>query len=410
MNSPKLWNKHFNQLLAVATIINVASFILMTMLPLYVVELGGNNVSAGMLVTVFTFSALLFRPVFGGMVDHRGRKPVLLIGLVIFAVSSVSLVFVHQVFVIFVIRFVQGIGLSAFSGSLGTIVADVVPEERLAEGVGYFGLTGTVAMAIGPVTALWAIEAFGYETSFYMTFGVAVFSVVLGLFMNYEKQSDFAVFFETHRKARESQENTKKSVFSFIEKTSLRPCLIAFFTVLPVSVILSFMPLYAIERDIQNIGYFFTVYSIAMVLARVFGGKLVDRYGHLIVYIPASIMLVIMYVLLGAAQNIWMVLIAAALYGVGFGSVQPIFNAMVLKLSPDNRRGAANATYYATMDLGFGLGSFIWGSVSQYYGFGAVFYTGAIISSFSVLLYFVVLHKDLKQKEARGELAKVKSC
>ena len=383
----QLWNRHYMILVLVSSIINISSFTMITVLPLYMIEIGGNNVSAGTLMMIMTFSALIFRPVFGKMTDRQGRRLVLVIGLAIFTLATFGLVLAENILLVYGIRFLQGIGLSAFSTSMGTILSDVVPHDRLGEGVGYFGLSGTLATAIGPVFGLYLIEHQGYTVSYWISGGISLVSVILALSLNYEKDP----IYQTNLHHQED-EGDGGGILGFIEKTSIRPCLVVLFVILAISSVFTFMPLFALERKIENIGLFFTVYSIAMVLVRVFGGRLVDLYGYFKVYMPTIIITLMLFITLTFAWTLPMVLLAAVFYGIGFGTVQPIFNTMVLRMSPKHRKGAANATYYATMDMGFGLGAFAWGVVSQYFSFTAVFMICSLLILFSIYLYFRILH------------------
>lgn len=385
----------------ITTLINIASFMMIAALPLYILELGGNKVSAGTLMMLFAGSALVFRPMFGKLLDTQGRKKTLIFGLTSFAFASVLLIFAKAILWVYILRVLQGIGLSGFSTALGTVLSDVVPKKRMAEGIGYFGIAQTIASALGPITGLVLLDRFGFDATILVAVLITSASVVGAYYLNYEKLSPFRelLFSQRHQQQKVGSSIQKikiPNIWLAFEKTSIRPCSVILFVILPVSAIFSFMPLFAMERNITNIGLFFTVHALATLVSRIFGGKLVDKYGYFKVYMPKILMTFLVFILLALAQTLTLVLVAAALYGIGFGSVQPIFNTLVIKRSPLHRRGAANATYYATMDLGFGLGSLLWGAIAEYMGFAAVFYIGAMMIVFSILLYFRVLHTESK--------------
>ena len=368
-------------------------------LPLYLLELGGNKVTAGTLMMLFTFSALVFRPTFGKLLDTQGRKKTLIFGLVCFTLTSLLLLFAEAIIWVYILRLLQGIGLSAFSTALGTVLSDVIPKKQLAEGIGYYGIALTIASALGPVSALILIKEFGFDATVIVASMIALASVIGALFLNYEQQSPFKDMLFSQRSHHELKKMEDvgrpfkiSNLWSFVEKTSIRPCSVILFVVLPISAVFSFMPLFAIERNIPNIGLFFTVSALATLISRIFGGKLVDKYGYFKVYMPTILMTLCVFILLAIAQSLTLVLVAAVLYGIGYGSVQPIFNTLIIQRSPVHRRGAANATYYATVDFGFGLGSLLWGAIAEYMGFAAVFYIGALMITFSIFLYFKVLH------------------
>jgi MFS family permease len=333
-------------------------------------------------------SALIFRPFFGKMLDDKGRRIVLIIGLCLFGVSTLLLIVSANVFFIFALRFFQGIGLSAYSTALGTILSDVVPAERLSEGVGYFGISGTIAMAMGPTLALYLSDRFSYETAYIVAFVVTMLSVFFGSMIRYEGT------FHAKNKRLISQNTSGKG---FIEKTAIRPCIVLIFIVFAISSVFSFITIFSQERNIDNIGLFFTVYALSMILSRLVTGKAADRFGYVKVLMPAIAMTFMLFIILAFAYSLPAVLVAAVFYGVGYGTVQPIMNTIIIRFSPPERRGAANATYYATLDTGIGIGALIWGLVSERADFTVVFLSSAFCVAIGVVAYFLILHKSLKE-------------
>jgi len=279
-------------------------------LPLYILELGGNKVSAGTLMMLFTFSALAFRPTFGKLLDTQGRKKTLFFGLLSFMVATFFLVFAQQILWVYALRLLQGIGLSGFSTSLGTVLSDVVPKKQLAEGIGYYGIAQTIASALGPITGLGLMQTLGFDGTIVVASMIIVLSIVATIFLNYENHSPFRELLFSHRQQNQSEKSKKSfrisTVFSFVEKTAIRPCSVILFVILPISAIFSFMPLFAIERNITNISLFFTVHALATLISRIFGGKLVDRFGYFKVYMPTILMTLLVFVLLAVAQTYYL--------------------------------------------------------------------------------------------------------
>ena len=399
-NKTKLWSIQLVYTLIVYLVINLSGIILITVLPLFTLSIGGNNTIAGLLSTFLTMSALAFRPFFGKMLDNSGRRKVLVLGLSLFALSAVVQVFSINIYMLLALRLFQGIGLSAYSTALGTILADVVPASRITEGVGYFRISQTISLAIGPTFALYLYDRTGHQLPIILAFIIALISIVFAILINYEtkiknnpdaKDNYVSSAFET---IATPQHLARKS---FFERSSLRPCIVLLFVVFAVSSVFSFMPIFAITRNIENIGLFFTFYGVSMVLSTFFTSKIADRYGYLIVFLPGIVITFLLFITLAFAYNLPLVLLAAIFYGVGYGTVQPILNAIVVKLSPPERRGAANATLYATLDIGFGIGSFVWGAVSQFAGFTVVFLGCAFCIILSVLAYFLFLHRSLER-------------
>jgi MFS family permease len=394
---PNLCSMNYVNTLIASLIINITSFILISVLPLFTLSIGGNNFQAGLLTTFLTLSALIFRPVFGKMLDVKGRRIVLILGLGLFSISTILLLASSNIILLFLIRFLQGVGLSAYSTALGTILSDIVPAQRISEGVGYFGISGAIAMAIAPTLGLYLCDRFGYQKTYIIAFCISLFSIVFASFINYERKTknNIDINKDDMVGARETVVVLKNPGKGFIEKSSIRPCVVMLFTVFAVSAVFSFMPIFGKARNIDNIGLFFTFYAVSMILSRLVTGKVADRFGYSKVFIPAIALTFLLFITLIFAYSLPFVLLAAVFYGVGYGTVQPLMNTIVIKLSPPHRRGAANATYYATLDIGFGVGSLVWGFVSQFYGFTAVFISCAFCIAISILVYYILLHKVL---------------
>lgn len=390
--STELWNMQYINILLLNLVINTSGILLISILPLYAMSLGHNNLIAGVIMTIYTLSALLFRPFFGKMLDMKGRKSVLILGLIIFTLTSLFFLFTTNIILLLLLRFVQGIGLSAYSTALGTILSDVVPMSRLSEGVGYFGIAGTISMAIGPALGLYLYTQFGFPITYIVTFLISLCSIIFGGYINYELKKEKILEEKVKYQQVFGVNQSKLEKKSFIEKTSVRPCIVMFFIVISISSVFSFMPIFGAARNIDNIGLFFTVYAITVILSRIITGRIADRYGFYKTFLPSVILTIMMFITLAFANSLPTVLLAAVFYGIGYGTLQPIMNAIVIKLAPLDRRGSANATYYATMDISFGLGSVIWGAASQSFGFTTVFIACAVSVVISIVIYYFILH------------------
>lgn len=301
------------------------------------------------------------------------------------SISTLSYSFASTIGILYIIRFLHGIGFSAQSTATSTIISDVVPTSRLGEGMSYDGISKTIATAIGPALGLYIIKNFSYNTFFMICFTSGVIGYIISIFINYEI-----------KKVKPSKESahTKKSSLKgpIFEKSALKPALVLFFMALTLASVFTFIPSYAEFRGIKDIGTFFTVYAFSFLFARPITGKWYDRYGASSVIVPGMVLLILALSILAYATTLTMFLIAGVLYGLGFSAAQPTLNVVMLKLCPKERRGASNATFFSAMDIGIGLGSIIWGGVAQKIGFSYV-YLGAVVCGIaSLLVYMRVLH------------------
>lgn len=352
---------------------------LMSTLPLYAKALGGSNVMAGLVVGIYALSSLLCRPFVGLLLDTRGRKPLLVGGGLILLASFMSFHLAASVAALLLIRVVQGTGFSAQSTAAGTIVSDVVPASRLAEGLGYYGISITLPTAFGPSLGLELIGRYGYDALFNAATGFAAAGLVLMLGIGYEKRRPPA------RSAAQ-----KAPTPSLIEKSALLPGLVMFFIALGLAGIITFLPQFAAERRIEGIGTYFTFYAAALIAARLFSGKVADQAGSGWVIYPGVLMVIASFVVLSFARSLPVSLVSAVLFGLGFGSVQPAMNAIAIQRVRPERKGAASAVFIAAMDIGMAVGSIAWGALSEQWGFALVYLFCASSAVLSLIVYVII--------------------
>ena len=372
---------------------------LMTGIPLYAIHLGGNNSISGLLFGLFMAAAILFRPLFGTLIDDKSRRMVLIIGCIISTVISLSYVLAFSIGILLLVRSLHGIGFSATTNASGTIVSDIVPRSRLAEGVGYFGLSNTLATAIGPALSLLLIQHYNFNVLFLAASIISFIALCCGFFIDYEKKKP-----EPEDQLSEKKEKRRLSDVMF-EKTALPTALVTIFIFIGMGAVMTFIPTYALSLGIEDVGLYYTFYSIALLFTRIIGGKLADVYGETVVIIPGMIIMALSFVLLAFATSLPAFVISGALYGLGLGFVDPILNAIMIKLCPPHRRGAGNSTLFTAKDIGGGVGAVIWGFISLNAGFRPVYLYCAISIILALIAYHFILRNQMKSlKKIEGAL------
>lgn len=136
----QLWTRHFILLIFITLTMGISTSMLSSPLPMYAEHIGASNSIIGLVTGFFALSALLCRPIFGNMLDSKGRKAVLIMGITAYCGIVLLYGWASTVAILLVLRFLHGIGFSAYSTGSGTVAADLIPAERLVEGLGYFGV------------------------------------------------------------------------------------------------------------------------------------------------------------------------------------------------------------------------------------------------------------------------------
>lgn len=377
----RLWTKSFIHMTGGMLFLFTAFYMLYPTLPLFIREMGGNESQVGLAMGAFMLSAVIFRPVVGGLLDRFGRRPFIIWGLLLFAMAMYMYNWVGGIAVLMGLRILHGMTWAVSTTAILTAITDMIPSSRRGEGMGWSGMAMTLAMAIGPMFGLWVTQNLSYHALFLFTVGLAAVALLLmsGAKMSFKPQPD----------------SRRIEIF---EKSVLPVTVAVFFLFVAYGGITAFVPLFADSINV-NSGTFFLVYAATLVLTRPIAGKLSDRYGETFVIVPALVITMAALMVLGFSTGLFGVLVSAVLYGFGFGSAQPALQAAIIRLVRPDRTGVANASFSTATDLGIGLGAIILGWVSQYTSYQVLFTVSAVSVGFSLLVFTFFVKRLLKNKE-----------
>lgn len=237
--------------------------------------------------------------------------------------------------------------------------------------MGYYGLFNNLAMALAPALGLLLINRFGFGELFTTSSLLALLALLLAAVMRVPPAP----------KGGSAQP-------ALLETSSLPPAVIMFFITFTWGGVVSFLALYAMEIGIANIGIYFTIYALVLMVVRPVSGAISDRQGPAPVVVPGLIFISLAMLALAWAQNLWWFVLAAVLNGLGFGATQPTLQALTINLAPPTRRGAANATFFSAFDLGIGAGAILLGVVSQFVGFSHMYLIAALSGPAGLLVFY----------------------
>ncbi|WP_249869416.1 MFS transporter [Oceanobacillus saliphilus] len=380
----KIWTRDFLLICFANFFVFLGFQMTLPTIPLFVKELGGSDQMIGIIVGVFTFSALLIRPYAGHALESKGRGFVYMTGLAMFVLSIGAFSFTASMFLLIIIRMLQGIGWGLSTTAGGTIATDLIPPKKRGEGMGYFGLSGNIALAFGPALGLTLVGIIPFSQLFLIC---AAFGIVAFIFAAKIR----------YKAVEESPHKTKTMKFDIFEKTALQPSILLFFITIAFGGIATFLPLHAIEQNVSGIQLYFLVFALFLMLSRTFAGKLYDRKGHIYIFLPGTLLILISMFLLSWLPNTMTLLIAGSLFGLGFGGVQPALQAWAVDRAPGNRKGMANATFFSSFDLGVGIGAVVFGQVASFYSYAAIYMASAGSVFTAMILYLFLVLKVLKK-------------
>jgi len=386
MGLTTLWTRNFVMVCFSNLLQFMIFYILVATLPLFVTQqLQGGEEATGLIMSAFLLSVVLFRPIAGKLIDAYDKRKVLLFSLVLFVVIALIYPFASNIFLLLVLRFLHGISFGISNTTTATMAVEAIPDHRKGEGVSYYSLFMTLGMAIGPFIGLTITT----NSNFSVLFGFCIFLAVLSLLVGILVQPA-----KTVKKTTE----TNLARFSwqrFFEPDamviSLAGCCVAF----AWSGVATFFSVYAHENGLVSAArYFFVVYSGTILLSRPFVGRIFDRRGAGIIIYPACSLLVVGLLLLSQAHTTALFLAAAAVIGLGVGSLFSSYQTLAVQYSPLNKRGLGTSTFFCFYDIGMVLGSFLLGLVAAHIGYSSMYIISAAMMFLSAWLYKLAAKKN----------------
>ena len=332
----------------------------------YVQEIGGDATAIGLAYGLFSLSAVASRPAVGWLLDRGGRKPVLLVGAVIFVLSPLLYIVARPLWAFQAVRFFSGLGIAAFTSAYTTLVADLAPPARLGEGIGFSGVTNNLGMLFAPALGAYVAAEKGYTLHFALASLLAALCVLILLAV---------VEPEQERAARPGS-------LSLWSVARLRVVWVAAFGSTGLAVAygatLSFMPPFASEQGLTAAGAYFSAFALAMMIGQASAGWLSDRIGRKAVAVPGMALVIPAMVGLVLSGTNAGLLAAGAALGLSWGLARAGIDSAVVDAVPEAVRGSAISVLYTVFDFGVGIGSFGLGVAAQARGYAAAFSLAAL--------------------------------
>lgn len=392
-----LWSCDFILVLFVSFLSNTADFSLVTTLPLLFRLLGGNPFTVGLAATLFSLSALLTRPLWGGLSDRIGRRAVLLMGSVLNVMVALFYLLNPGLAVFVFFRLVSGIGFSAITTSAHAAAADLLPATRLTEGLGYYAASDTVATAAGPFVSLLLYNRSGYQPVLFFVLALNLLNLLCALSVRYEKSEPSGRDERTRRLdlIRQTGASGFAKRLPLIERSALKPSLTILLVCVSNSSVVHFLILYGLEREIALIGSYFTVLAVSIAVSRLLVGRAVARLGKSFILLSGLSLHLVSFLLMAFSSRLAPVLVAAALSGLGGGVVAPITGSMVVDRSHEGQTGTALSTMYIAIDLGIGFGALVWGNMIGWAGFQTAYLIAAGMILLAGLWHFFFVRSEM---------------
>ena len=401
----KLWNANYCKVMVANFALFFAFYVLTPLLPLYLSEhFGATKDVIGLVLSGYTITALLFRPFSGYFVDTFPRKTVLMVCFTAFAIFFAGYLAASTLLLFTIVRTLHGGPFGALTVANSTVAIDVLPSSRRTEGIGYYGLSNNLAMAIAPTVGIFIYR---YTHSFELLFWIALIVATMGLVV------DGSLPPSPSRKGGERKASPTRGGlvgadrFFLVRGWLLGVNMVAFGFCF--GVLSNYLAIYG--KEVMGItggtGTYFMLCSVGLILSRLQGGKALrqGRVTHnaaegMVISLVGYTLFILMPTLaqqlsiINYQLSIYLGYYASALLiGLGNGHMWPAFQNMTINVARNNQRGTANSTILVSWDVGMGLGILVGGVISEHFGYAAAFWTVVAVNAVGVLTYFAATRR-----------------
>ena len=386
MTRQKLWTRSFAIITLENFLVALNFYLLMIVVAKFATDrFGVSTAVAGLAAGIFIAGGLVARPLSGKWIRRVGQTRMLYAGALLGLALTLLYFAATTPALLLLIRFLHGVAFGITTVATGTIVAGVVPRERYGEGIGYFATGATVAVGIGPLIGLLLIQHGSFNA---IILTCSIVSAIALLIIPLLSVSELELTKEQVEEARGFRLST------YIEARVVPISLVLFVSYMCYSSIVSFLALYAEEIHlVAAAGFFFVVYAVVVFISRPFVGRRFDARGENSVMYAALFIFALGLALFSQARGAWVLLLAAAAIGFGFGAVQSSGQAIVIKLTPPHRMGLAISTRFMFIDMGTGIGPLLWGLLIPITGYRGMYAVVATVAAGCLLLYYALYGK-----------------
>ncbi|MZI92855.1 MFS transporter [Vibrio sp. CAIM 722] len=381
ISDSSLWSGNFIALIITNGIFFAGFHLLLPVLPLYVSQMGGSATEVGLVAGIFVFSAIIIRLLSDVIKQWLGTMGCLFLGIVISLICALGYAMISSVNGVLAIRILHGVGFGVATTFYATLAATIIPKLRKGEGMGYFGLGTTVAMAIAPAVGLWLALDYGYDYVFYFALACQIVALVWTYFCHFSRHYQF-------------NDRTAKQKVSIIDQFAVKGARFPAFLTLLFGIgygsVLNFVSIFAKQNHIGSPGYFFLVSTVCVCIARLFSGRIYDKQGPAFVIVPGIILFLVSFFGIAHTSGEFGFILCSIAYGFGLGALFPAFQTQILTRVAEDKSSAASATFYNMLDIGNGLGAIAYGMIAVTTGYTFLFTLSGWIMVLMLVLFTVV--------------------
>jgi MFS family permease len=369
--SDRLFTPRFAGLWLYSFVTFFSAFQLLPAIPFRILDLGGSTAAAGWFLSVYTFASAFAAPVMGTIADHVGRRRLLIAASIAFIGFSFAYGVIRYLPLLLVVGAIHGALWSGILSSGSAIMTEYIPESRRAQGLAYWGLASTGAVAVAPAVGLWVFH-FGWIT---LCFEMAALSVVMTV---------GAILIQEPTGAHARHRGALADAWDWgVIRTTLTLSVASF----GYGGATSYAAILAVQEHVEPKSIYLTVYAVTIVLFRILFSHLLDRVSTKRVLYPSLAIVPVAFFILGISSVRWEMVLSAVLFGIGFGAAYPALASYIVTNTNPARRARTFGSIVWAFDTGIGLGSLTVGALGERFGLGRAFLVAAALSCLSIPIF-----------------------
>ena len=348
------------------------------LVPLYALSIGADRFEVGALFSSATLAAALLSLPSGLLIDRIGARTMLLFSIVIGAGSQLAMAFTNSVLPLFIFQVAGGLGSGAQQASLFSAVTESVDEGRAGRAMGWLTFSMQAGFFLGPTVAGLALVVLDPRSSIAFTTVLYLLAIPGALATSGSRQS--------HRGF-----SLREPLRALFGQRAFLPVTIGLIaTSLTWGTIGAFLPIFAkqaLNLPSAQVGYMLALQAIANGIARIPGGRIVDRakqrwpivFTGVLVWVAASIVL-------GHLGGFWLptavLVLATPFMATAFVAIGVVF----ADLSSGSTRGVTMGVYGTVLFLGLSAGPLLFGPLVKTYGYAFGFTVCAAVGAILALV------------------------
>ena len=335
-------------------------------LPVVIVGLGGDNVDVGLVMGSIGITSLGSLPVLAPLIEKHGRKIFIIGGILVIGLTNAGFLLFHSYSpLMIVVRLIQGVAFSACFNGCATAIVDLLRPEERAQGIGLFGVSGSMAVAVGPFLGEKVLLTWGTEAYFLLLVGFGLLGFITALTVK-----------EANR--RSSHERIRGFFPTALQDGHLSMMVMAGIFGSGFAAMNTFFPLYA-----KNLGFragtFFVCYGVCLLLVRIMLGSLADRIDRSKLIFFCLVGFGLLLISTSQIDSLIQSVFLGALFGVVQGLSYPAMMAKMVDRSNAENRAIVVALFTGSFGVGINSSVVAWGLIAKIQGLSFMFMLGGVL-------------------------------